>query len=175
MKFNKHGYLFRFHGDEILRYWPWATESAETAAATEERKKRVGSYRSSIYERDFNSFSEYWMMVGEERALIKAATTGKVIGFNNSEVIGKWSSQIWVNEIVVILTDINFAGKERTFWNTLTAHQRTQFIKDVVVLKCRDKNEASELVTSISPDFATATTYLNGKVLFNNLIRENVE
>lgn len=157
MKVTKLGFSFKYHGDEILRYWPWVKRSSSTV------------YRSELYSRDFNSFNEYWRMVGEETSIIKSIFgQNKIGGFNFKEVLGFWSSKLWVGEYIVVLMSVNPAMKGPSFWSRLTAKQRDSLLQDVVVLRCNDRKEMESLIDSIDVSFAEAYGILSGKVILTN-------
>lgn len=162
MKLSRQGYSYKYHGDEVLKYWPWV------------RKNSFAKYYSSLLSRDFNSFPEYWKIIGEETALVKLTTssTSKMSGFSLSEVIELWSARLWVNEFIVVLTDINPGAKGPGFWSRLTRDQRTSLGEDVVVLRCKDRSELTHLVDSTDPTFACAMGLLNGTTLCTNTWRE---
>ena len=156
MKVSKEGFSFKYHGDVVLRYWPWIYSKYK--------------YRSQLLSRDFNSFPEYWMAVGEESTLIKTThSTGKLSGFDIKEVLGQWSARLYPAEYIVILFDINHGAKGPSFWSRLTVKQKSTLLKDYVVLRCKDKNGASALIESIAPQFASAFVFLNGEELGSNL------
>lgn len=159
MKFHQLGISFKYHGDEITRYWPWIKKSLKS------------TYHSALFSRDFNSFNEYWRLVGEETTLIKLTTSvGKMQGFSLSRVAAEWASRIWVNEYLVIMCDVDPGSKGPSFWFRLSPTQRTSLLEDVVVLRCKDETEMETLIDSISPSFSTAYGCLNGQVLCDNQI-----
>ena len=153
--FNSLGVNFKYHGDVITWMWPWA-------------RTPIGNpYHSSLLNRDFNSFSEYWVSQGEERAFLKlSGEGGKLYGFDLIEqVIPFWSSRIWPNEYLVCLTDVNPKSKGPKFWALLDSKKRSSLLKDVVVLRCKDLTEMEVLLDSIDISFAKAFGVLNGAIL----------
>lgn len=157
MKLNVLGIVFKYHGDEILRYWPWSKRDSKS------------SYHSTLYSRDFNSFNEYWRMVGEETSLVKSSFgKGNLLGFDLIDVLKFWSARMWVGEPIVVLMAVDPSLKGPSFWARLTSAQRENLLKDIVVLKCTDKSEMKTLVDSIDPSFAEATGLLNGRVILTN-------
>jgi len=158
MKLNRLGYSYKYHGDEIIRYWPWVS------------KEKRGKYHSTLFSRDFNSFPAYWKMVGEDEALIKASVSAgdKLYGFSVLDLIQYWSARLWMNQYVVILLDVNLGSKGPEFWSRLTRDQKESLNNDIVVLRCKDKTELLHLTDSIDPSFATAYGLLNGTLLVSN-------
>lgn len=158
MKLNRLGYSYKYHGDEITRYWPWVSE------------ENKGKYHSSLFSRDFNSFPEYWKFVGEEESLVKTSTSkdGRMYGFSMLEVIQYWSSRLWLNQYIVALVDVDPASKGSDFWNRLTRDQKENLNQEIVILKCKDRTELMNLTDSIDPSFATSYGLLNGNLLVSN-------
>lgn len=157
MKLTSLGYIFRYHGDEITRYWPWKKAASNSV------------YYSALLSRDFNSFPEYWMAVGEDTAMIKLSTgVGRMYGFDLKDIVGNWSARIWLNEYIVFLNIHDPAEKGPDFWSRLSTKQCESLQKDCVILKCNDRSEMVTLVDSVDYNFAEATGYLNGEVLLTN-------
>lgn len=155
MRFTRDGYVYKYYGDEITRFWPWSYHEAK--------------YYSTLLTRDFNSFNEYWKMVGEESALIKLSSgEGLLYGFDYEDVLCQWSSRLFVNEHIVILTDINYGAKGSEFWNRLSKKQNIHFHKDIVILKCNDYSEMERVVGFVDEEFAMAWGVLNGEILMDN-------
>jgi hypothetical protein len=157
MKLNSLGIVFKYHGDEVTRYWPWVKKSFNS------------TYHSSLLSRDFNSFNEYWKIIGEEETLTKVSTSyGRLHGFAFREIVAHWASGLWVNEYVVILLEPDPTAKGPAFWSRLNSTQRDHLMNDVVVLRCKDLNEATTLLESISTKFSDAFILFNGEVINSN-------
>lgn len=157
MKLNCLGVVFKYHGDEITRYWPWV------------KKRLQSTYHSSLLYRDFNSFKEYWKIVGEDTQITKVSTSSdKMIGFSFRETLAHWSAKMFPNEHLVILIEPDPRRKGPAFWSRLSPTQRIHMMNDVVVLRCKDETEMNSLLWSIDPQFSDAMAILNGDVINSN-------
>lgn len=156
--FDRSGVFFKFHGDIIKWRWPWA------------RNLFSATYHSSLLNRDFNSFKEYWVSCGEDRALIKFSSgTGKLHGFElTEEILPQWSARLWPNEFIVCMFNVNPMAKGPKFWSMLDKFKRSELLKDVVILRCKDKTEMETLLDAIDVNFASAISLFNGQLQGSN-------
>lgn len=160
MKFSRLGVTFKYYGDQITWHWPWV-------------RKHLLTYYSTIYTRDFNSFNEYWEMVGQEAALLKSAhQTGRMYGFDLMAVICRWSARLWPGEFLVVMKEVEVGRKGPAFWSRLSTKQREALTEDIVILRCDSKSEVYELIDSIEPSFASAYGVLNGQIIISNDIHD---
>jgi hypothetical protein len=157
--FGRSGISFKYHGDVLLWKWPWA------------RGLYGAPYHSSFLTKDFNNFNEYWILFGEDRAFIKiGGGKGKIHGFDlTEEVIPQWSSRVWPNEYIVCLFNIDPSAKGPKFWSIIDKEKRIELLKDVVVLRCKDKTEMNNLLDSIDKNFASAIGVFNGSLVGSNV------
>lgn len=158
--FNSSGVFFKYHGDVVQWMWPWA------------RNKYSAPYHSSFLTRDFNNFRDYWLLYGEDRALVKLSNgDGRLHGFDLMlEIIPQWLSRIWPNEFVICLSNVNTEVKGPKFWSMLREDQRYEFLKDIVILRCKDNSEMETLLESIDIGFASAIGVFNGEILGSNYL-----
>lgn len=155
-KFTREGIIFTYHGDQVLRRWPWGT-------------KGVPVYSSHLYDRDFNSFREYWMMIGRQEGLVQASShTGKFRGYHFVDVLGDWLRHRYGGEYVVVLSNIDYSRRGPDFWSKLPREHIDALSKDVVVLRCQDRTQVSHIVRSVDSGFAVAEGFFNGDIIYSN-------
>ena len=65
----------------------------------------------------------------------------------------------------VVMYDINSTQKPNEFWLSLPLKKAVELTKDVVVLKCKNKEEVQDLLTAIDPSFASAIGWVNGNMV----------
>jgi hypothetical protein len=85
-----------------------------------------------------------------------------------SDMVAAWVKLHCRTGIYVILYDINVEAKPATFWRSIPDKDKTQLLSDVVVLKCKDTNEAKALCDSISKDFAESYAIQDGSAFYWN-------
>lgn len=158
IKIKKVGITFSYHNDEILYRWPWIVKWG--------RAKR--RFHSSLLTRDFNNFRNYWIMVGEQEAILNKRST-KVEGFHLGDVLAKWADLMYPDRFVVTLSGMDTTAKPPEFWNRLSRDKAVAMTSEIVALLCKDLSEAEKLITSINPRFAEAYFVFNGKVIDDNM------
>lgn len=156
MRVLKQGLEYSFHGDTLLRRWPWAKDA-----------KSLGKYKSNLYDRDFNSLSDYWTHVGalEEKL---AEPVEKVTSFSWETVLEIWVNATFPGSDVVILKDIRYEAKGLSFWARLPVERIAHLTSDVVVLRCKDRQEVTDLLCNIDTSFADAYGFSGGKYTWSN-------
>lgn len=155
MRFSKTGVTFKYHGDQLTWRWPWSRNGMER-------------YYSTIYTQDFNSLSEYWKHVGVvEEALVKSS--GKLEAYSELEVLSVWVRRLYPTSHVVVLTNLDASAKGISFWSRLPKDQVEHLLKDVIVLRCKDKTEVFRLVDSVEATFADAFGFSFGQLIETNI------
>lgn len=96
----------------------------------------------------------------------KEIVLNTIQGFSQEEIISKWLSTL--PGIVVVLLDIDVAAKSKLFWDTVPYETKKEFIKDVVILNCRDISRMEQIIGSIDLTFATALGFKNGQLIRSN-------
>lgn len=162
MQAKSEGIWFNYYGDHVKWIWWW---------------NRLGDFKlySSKLDKDFKSFNDYWKFVG---AFEESTRKYRVQSFDESTIVGAWVKTQFLHENIVVLTDINVSAKDASFWLKLPQHYRPHFLGDFVVLMCGDKNEIFRLCDSISRDFAEASGYSGGQLIYWNeeeTIKDDVE
>lgn len=156
-KINKQGVSFPYAGDVITWVWPWKGLQGQPR------------YKSSLYRKEFNTFREYWKMCGRAELEFAQSSDQKLLGFSFYEVLGDWSKDAYPSSFVLILKDVDPSRKGPTFWSRLSDTQIRAFNKDIVVMRCKDKMQAAEMLESIPRDFAEAYILKNGLLIDTNL------
>lgn len=86
-----------------------------------------------------------------------------------TSIIDDWVAFNFVNQIVIVLTNINVQVKNIDFWAKIPVEQKIKFMEDVVILRCKDKSEMMMLIGNIGQDFAEAKGYIDGELFAHNL------
>lgn len=158
IRFTREGLVFYYHGDRILRRWPWL-------------HKRVGKFRSSHYSRDFDDFDGYVQYV-EMTDPMSVRYTDKLQGYSWRELLTDWVKILYPNENVVVLVNVNASAKGVAFWSRLPKTKVEKLLNDVVVLRCKSPKEVELLVESVTPEFADAYGFSASGVFISNLDKE---
>ena len=158
---SSRGVSFKYHGDEILFYWPWA-------------RPGKSKYHSSLFSEDFNDFCEYWENVGSRNYVLgkrrQNSSETKITGFSFKEVVEVWSSRLFINEYIIVLDSPSLSYIKPLSLLTMPSSRLAELTKDIVVLRCKDKPEAYSVLDSIGSDFCNAYLILNGKTLATNVV-----
>jgi hypothetical protein len=94
--------------------------------------------------------------------------TPKLTGFDNLDILSVWVNAKYSGCNIVLLTDINVEAKDLEFWARIPKGQAMEFLKDIVILRCKDKTEIKKLIPSIGSKFALAYGFSNGKLILSN-------
>jgi hypothetical protein len=92
----------------------------------------------------------------------------KLTGFDIGEIIQEWVRFKYPSEHLIILTEVNVQAKNIQFWAKVPKTESQFFLKDLVVLFCKDKSEVIRLVENIPRDFADAKGFSAGELLIDN-------
>jgi hypothetical protein len=95
-------------------------------------------------------------------------TLNKVNSFTIEEVFALLVPLYFSKLNIVVLTNINIEAKNLAFWAKVPLMEMPHFMKDVIILRCKDKTEAIRLVENITTDFASATAYSLGVSILSN-------
>jgi hypothetical protein len=96
------------------------------------------------------------------------ALSKKLSGFYYHDIFSEWVIQKFKFEHVIILTNINVEAKNIQFWAKVPQTHATEFLKDIVLLKCKDRTELERLVQNMGVDFAEAYGYSAGVCVITN-------
>lgn len=151
------GISFPHEGDEILWYWPWVRPSFKYEGISETYK-----YKSLNLDQEFTDFEKY------EFAVDKNSIKGKVEGFVFTDLLYSWMKVKLRHGHFVVLYDINVSSKSTSFWTRIPSRYQKELVKDVVILRCKDKREVIHLCQSIEENFATAIGVSNGDLIAFN-------
>jgi len=92
----------------------------------------------------------------------------KLQGIDYIDIISEWVNTKYRFEHVIILININVQAKNIEFWANVPQTHAIQFLKEVVILKCKDKSELQRLVQNTGLDFAEAYGYSGGVRIIDN-------
>jgi hypothetical protein len=92
----------------------------------------------------------------------------KLAGFDYLDILHVWVKSEYAGAHVIVLTEINAEAKDVEFWARIPKGQALEFLKDVVVLYCKDMSEIEKLVPSIGTKFATAYGFCDGNLVLTN-------
>lgn len=154
MHFTRHGLVFRYHGDTILRRWPWV-------------RKGISKFHSSLYTRDFNDFHDYWKHIGLAESVV-VRSPGRLQGYSWLEILTLWVRTLYPADHVVILTNVNASAKGVAFWSRLPKSKVENLLQDVVVLRCNDRAELFQLVEAVTSNFADSYGFSAGQFVISN-------
>jgi hypothetical protein len=104
--------------------------------------------------------------IGRVEAMPK--TESKLSGFTYHEILAQWVYSKYYNENLIVLTDINVEAKDIQFWAKVPQTEMGHFLKDVVIVHCKDKGEVQRLVENIHPNFAEAYGFSGGTLFTYN-------
>jgi hypothetical protein len=94
--------------------------------------------------------------------------SAKLNGFDFEEVISQWVYLKYPREHLIILVNINVEAKNIQFWAKVPKTDSKHFLKDLVVLYCKDKTEVLRLVDNIPVEFAEAYGFSAGCMITFN-------
>lgn len=154
MKLTMQGVEYNYHGDKILRFWPW--------------KVKDGKFYSNEYSIYFSSLREYWKFIGRSHSG-KFEAKDKVDGFSYEEIIAEWVRFKFPFDAIIVLTNIELSGNALSFWKNIPEHRFKYMTKDVVVLICDGKSELLKLIDSIPVELAQAVACYEGTLIGHNL------
>ena len=92
----------------------------------------------------------------------------KLLGIDYVDVVAHWISINHSNKHIIALHNINVEAKNIKFWAKVPQTDIKYFLKDVVLLRCKDIPELTRLINNISEDFADAYGYSKGVLIHSN-------
>lgn len=152
IKFEKQGIVFEYHDDIIMRFWPW--------------KKEQGSspYYSVKLENRFGSFSDYWKQIGVLEQVLQQRSS-KLSSYDWEDILLDWlRGQLHLGSFIA-LYDLDLSKRPAEFWARIPPEKRIHFNKDLVIMKCKDLNQAYDIADSIAPAFGKAVIIEDGQIL----------
>jgi hypothetical protein len=156
MKITRKGIRFKYHGDELLRHWPWSKECR---------------YESALFPHiPFDTLNDYWFYCG---AYNEACRKKKVIGYTERDILIQWAAHNFRHDVVIILRNVNVIMKNTIFWKSIDSTNRKELLKEVPVLFFKDLTEAWHVFESIDPEFSEAYYFANGKLIGCNTLRSD--
>lgn len=96
------------------------------------------------------------------------AYVGKLVSLDYAELVHSWAKTNTLFTHFVVLTNLNLSVKGIRFWTKIPKVDMHHFLKDVVVLRCKDKSEVLRLVENTGLDFADAQGYAEGMLVATN-------
>lgn len=94
--------------------------------------------------------------------------SSKLKGFEYPELISEWVSMKYPLRHLIVLSNISIEAKNIQFWAKVPKTDILHFVKDVVILHCKDKSEVLRLVENIPSSFADAQGYSAGISIIHN-------
>lgn len=94
--------------------------------------------------------------------------SSKLKGLEYNDLISEWVALKHPVSHVVVLTNINVEARNIQFWAKVPKTDMIHFVKDLVVLQCKDKTEVIRLAENIPPNFADAQGYSAGILITHN-------
>lgn len=156
-EFCLEGIWLPYKDDEILWYWPW-TKPYYNWGYVED----YYSLYSLNLDQKALSFKEY------KKEYASSGMKAKVEGFVLTDLLHNWIKVKLRNGHFVVLYDINVSSKSTSFWTRIPSRYKKEMVKDIVVLRCKDKKEAIFLCNSIEEDFASAVAVSNADIVSIN-------
>lgn len=127
---------------------------------------------SFIYKGEVSFFRWAWkskIEKIEDRPTISIIVpTKKLTGLDYSEILFQWAYLVYPDDHIIVLHNINVEAKNVGFWAKIPLEQVKHFIKDVVILRCKDISEMTRLVNNIGIDFAEAYGFSKGLLIITN-------
>ena len=162
MFLNKQGINFKYYGDILLWKWPWVRQGAP-------------KFFSKFHSKDFKSLPEYWAHSGKMEYLASKSYDGiKILGFSYIEILNDWVSIHFCTEHVVLVRELDVSAKDVSFWMRIPKDKVKNLVKDIVVLKCKDKTEVFNMMETLDKNFCLAYGYSLGKFVGTNLIENEI-
>lgn len=94
--------------------------------------------------------------------------TDKLVGLTMFDLISQWACSTHFYSNIIVLTNINVGAKNLQFWAKVPKVDIEHFLKDVVILHCKDRTELLRLIENIPPDFADAWGFGSGQLIQTN-------
>jgi hypothetical protein len=95
-------------------------------------------------------------------------TNNKLSGYDYLDILSFWVNKVYPYSHVILLTNINVEAKNIQFWAKVPTYQSPLFLKDIVVLLCKDQTEMMRLIRNIDTNFAEAYGFICGKLVSSN-------
>jgi hypothetical protein len=78
--------------------------------------------------------------------------------------------KFWITDSdnVVALLNINLTAKDLSFWANVPRESVRHFLKDIVILHCKDESQVKELTLKVGKNFADAYGFSKGVLIINN-------
>lgn len=92
----------------------------------------------------------------------------KLRGLEYSDIVSQWVYLKFPFEHIIILSNINVEAKNIEFWAKVPKTEAIHFLKDIVLLRCKDISEMNRLINNIAPEFADAHGYSAGILITTN-------
>jgi hypothetical protein len=92
----------------------------------------------------------------------------KLTGLDLGDMIPEWVNFKYPSEHLIVLTEVNVQAKNIQFWAKVPKAESQFFLKDLVILFCKDKSEVIRLVENIPKDFADARGFSAGELIIDN-------
>jgi hypothetical protein len=96
------------------------------------------------------------------------SNSAKLSGFGMCELVTEWVASRYPKSHVIVLTNINVSAKNITFWAKVPKPDMVKFLRDIVVLQCKDGTELKRLIDNIPSDFADAWGFYKGQMVDTN-------
>ncbi len=100
--------------------------------------------------------------------LIPYKNSSKLDGANYEDIISQWIFFKYPKNHIIVLTNINVDAKNIQFWAKVPKTDTLHFMKDVVILHCKDRTEVLRLIENIPSNFADAHGYSAGSLITYN-------
>jgi predicted transcriptional regulator len=130
----------------------------------ENTKKVIDSIRYrciKIFKKANNIYSE------------ETTTFKKLTGFDYTDILSQWVSTKYLYDHIIVLMNINVEAKNIQFWAKIPQTEIEHFLKDIVILRCKDQTQLIRLIENIPVEFAEAYGYSGGCLITYN--REDYE
>jgi hypothetical protein len=98
----------------------------------------------------------------------KSKPLDKLTGFDYTDILSQWVSMKYPLDHVIILMNINVEAKNIQFWAKVPQVEIGNFLKDIVVLRCKDLSQLAQLIGNIPEEFAEAYGYSAGCLISYN-------
>lgn len=150
LKINKKGFWFEYKEDHICLNWFW--------------HKPLHRYYSEKLHHNFHSLKDY-----REYSVSNSDVKHKnILGFDTRDIIEEWVEYKFSKEYVVVLMDINISEKSMEFWEGIPYTKKIVFSKEIIVLKCKDFRQVSQIIESVEREFAIALGFKAGNLVVSN-------
>jgi hypothetical protein len=92
----------------------------------------------------------------------------KLLGIDYSDIISQWVYLKFPFEHIIVLSNVNVEAKNIQFWARIPQTESIHFLKDLIILRCKDVSEMNRLIDNISHEFADASGYSAGVLITTN-------